>query len=457
MKTMKYRNFLLLFLVSICTWAQVPDYYKSLDLTKTGEAFKKELSQLITQTHKRKLNYSEVNGVLKVSDRDPQNPNNVLLIYGSENNNGKHARNRNKNNTGGGKDQWNKEHVYARALGNPNLGSEGPGSDAHHLRSADPPLNGDRGSLPFDDGRGAKAYKTNRGGWFPGDEWKGDVARMMMYMAVRYGERCNPKRVGMAPYTFSKDFPDIFLKWNIEDPVSDFEKQRNEAIAKVQGNRNPFIDNPNLATRIWGGPAAQDNWGNGIQTPVSPTPNQPEDTNDGSIQNLRASNVNPTNLTLTWDLPENYRSVAYYDVFANDTFKQKTFTNTALITKLQPETSYTFKVVAKKSNGETTGESQTFDFTTPAGVPDITNSPKTNKDLVFYPNPVTDGKLNVDGKNLQNIKWIKIYDLQGRLQKNIVNPFIHERGGGYTIDISNLTKGIYILKTPSHQEKILVL
>ncbi|MGV4461934.1 endonuclease, partial [Ornithobacterium rhinotracheale] len=75
----------------------------------------------------------------------------------------------------------------------------------------DPPLNSDRGSLPVVDGRGAKAYITNRGGWFPGDEWKGDVARMMMYMAVRYGERFFPKRLVMAAYTFSLDFPYIFI------------------------------------------------------------------------------------------------------------------------------------------------------------------------------------------------------------------------------------------------------
>ncbi len=450
MKIMRYQKFLLLLFTSICTWAQVPSYYQNLDLTKTGNALKQELSQLITRTHKKTLNYSEVNAVLKVSDVDPSNPSNVLLIYGNENGDDKYARSRSKNKAGGGNGEWNKEHVFAKSLGSPNLGTSGPGADAHHLRPADVKLNAERGSLKFDDGRGAKAYKTNRGGWFPGDEWKGDVARMMMYMAVRYGEQCNPTRVGMNPYTISPDFPDIFLKWNIEDPVSDFEEQRNNEVAKVQGNRNPFIDNPNLATRIWGGTAAPDTWNTSSNQPSKPTSNT-------IIKNLRASNVNPSNFTLTWDLPENYRSVAYYDVFANDTFKQKTFTNTALITKLQPETLYTFKVVAKKSNGETTGESQTFDFTTPTGGSDITNSPKNNKDLVFYPNPVTDGKLNVDGKNLQNIKWIKIYDLQGRLQKNIVNPFIHERGVGYTIDISNLTKGIYILKTPAQQEKILVL
>ncbi len=54
--------------------------------------------------------------------------------------------------------------------------------------------------------------------------------------------------------------PNIFLEWNEEDPVSEFERTRNNVLQSIQGNRNPFIDNPYLATRIWGGPQAPDTW-----------------------------------------------------------------------------------------------------------------------------------------------------------------------------------------------------
>ena len=57
------------------------------------------------------------------------------------------------------------------------------------------------------------------------------------------------------------DLPDIFLMWNAEDPVSPFEINRNNIIALYQGNRNPFIDNPFLATTIWNGPIADNPWG----------------------------------------------------------------------------------------------------------------------------------------------------------------------------------------------------
>ena len=55
--------------------------------------------------------------------------------------------------------------------------------------------------------------------------------------------------------------PNIFLEWNEQDPVSEFEINRNNVIASYQNNRNPFIDNPYLATLIWNGPDAEDRWG----------------------------------------------------------------------------------------------------------------------------------------------------------------------------------------------------
>lgn len=441
---MKKRFIVFLFLIGICLRAQVPDYYKSIHLDKSGNELKQELSLLITNTHTHQLSYGDLWNVLKNSDRDPQNSNNILLIYGNENNDGKYARSRNRNSK-----NWNREHVFAKSLGNPNLGTEGPGADAHHLRPADESLNSDRGNLRFDDDRGAKAHRTIRGGWFPGDEWKGDVARMMMYMYVRYGMRCDPRRVAKEPYTISPDFPDIFLKWNIEDPVSDFEKQRNNEVAKVQGNRNPFIDNPYLATLIWGGTPAPNTWNTGGHLPV--TPNQ---TNNYEIRNLRASKINPTNFTLTWDFPANYKNIAYYEVYIGEVLKQKTFTNTALIVSLKPETSYSFKVIAKKSNGEILSESAAFNLTMPSLENQISQSKNTQK-IIFYPNPVSNGILNVMGQDLKSIKWLKIYDLQGNLLKNIVNPFIHD--GSNKVDVSSLIKGIYILKTPNHYEKILIL
>lgn len=85
---------------------------------------------------------------------------------------------------------------------------------------------------------------------------------MIMYMYVRYGTQCQPIRVGKSNITHAPlaDMPDIFLQWNAQDPVSQHEINRNNAIYEAQGNRNPFIDNPYLATLVWNGPAAENKW-----------------------------------------------------------------------------------------------------------------------------------------------------------------------------------------------------
>ncbi|CAM1343678.1 endonuclease [Tenacibaculum amylolyticum] len=241
-------------------------YYNDVDLTKSGIALKDELATKITATHTNFLSYTPgVWEASKATDFNPDNANEVLLIYGYSDS-GQTARTRGINDNGGASNDWNREHVFPRSLGDPNLGRVGPGADAHHLRPADPAQNSDRSNFPFAESEGLTTSGKVNDGWFPGDEWKGDVARMMMYMYVRYGDQCLPSTVGVGSKLNTPDeMIDLFLKWNAEDPVSQFEDNRNTyhgntANAYAQGNRNPFIDNPNLATQIWGGPAAEDRW-----------------------------------------------------------------------------------------------------------------------------------------------------------------------------------------------------
>lgn len=261
---MKNLTTILLFLTCIVTQAQ-QSYYDGINFNKRGVALKEELAYLITSTHTRSLSYSNVWNALKVTDLDPTNNSRVIQLYGyNKTSTGTDAYYNGKNNNGGNNGQWNREHTYPKSLGSPNLGESGPGSDAHHLRPTDVQRNSNRGNLKFVTGSGNSA-KTN-GGWYPGDEWKGDVARMMMYMYLRYGDRCKPSKVGVGSSSATPDdMIDLFLKWNAEDPVSELEIQRNEYMGNrsnpyAQGNRNPFIDNPYLATLIWGGPAAQNLW-----------------------------------------------------------------------------------------------------------------------------------------------------------------------------------------------------
>jgi len=127
-------------------------------------------------------------------------------------------------------------------------------------------MNSSRSNRRFADGSGQSATLPGTM-FYPGDEWKGDVARMMMYMYVRYNSRCEANVVGSGSSSYSTffDMPNIFLEWNTEDPVSIYEMNRNNILEDIQGNRNPFIDNPYIATMIWNGPSAEDTWGTLIQ------------------------------------------------------------------------------------------------------------------------------------------------------------------------------------------------
>lgn len=253
------------FTVSTILHAQVPAYYNDVDLTLTGMDLKAALTTKITNTHTSPLSYTPgVWNTLKVSDLDPDNASNVLLIYGYEDGSDATDDNdleRDKDANGDGSNEWNREHVYAKSLATPALttNSPGAGTDAHNLKPSDVDFNADRGNSKFAEGSG-NAGQTGAN-WYPGDEWKGDVARILMYMYVRYTTQCKPGNacVGTA-LSIDLSMVDVLLEWNIEDPVSEHEQIRNEAIYNSQGNRNPFIDNPYLATVIWGGNDAENFW-----------------------------------------------------------------------------------------------------------------------------------------------------------------------------------------------------
>ncbi len=356
---MKLKLLLLSLLTSAFMLAQqAPSYYSNIDFTATGNTMKSQLAALITSTHKTKISYDDLKTLYKTSDADPDKSGNILLIYGSVNTtDNSEKRQRSRSYSG----SWNREHVYAKSKGTPNLGTSGPGSDGHHLRPADISLNSERGSLSFTDGAGATAGKTN-GGWFPGDEWKGDVARILMYMYVRYGNQCLPKNITSGPSTYSSDFPDVLLKWNIEDPVSAFEVQRNNVTASWQGNRNPFIDNPYLATVIWGGPNAENKWPESFGQAGTPDTEKPT-----APANLTATATTSSSVSLSWTAATDNIVVTAYEVYADENLKTTVNTTSATVSGLTPATTYSFYVIARDAAGNKSDISNTIQATTDEG------------------------------------------------------------------------------------------
>lgn len=248
--------------------APASPYYNGFNWTLTGTNLKNALATKITNTHTNLLSYTPgIWNALKIVDLDPTNSNNVLLVYGWEDGSDADVTNdrtRGKDNNSGNNGDWNREHIFAQALGQPALGQDGPGADAHMLRACDVQRNGARGNKLYASGSGNSGDVGAN--WYPGDEWKGDVARIIMYMYLHYGTQCLPTFVASGSTAASdSNMVELLLQWNAQDPVSQYEDNRNTYLGNAsnsygQGNRNPFIDNPYLATVIWGGQTAQNRW-----------------------------------------------------------------------------------------------------------------------------------------------------------------------------------------------------
>ncbi|MEU7468391.1 endonuclease [Streptomyces sp. NPDC044984] len=226
------------------------DTYYAAAIGKSGTALKDSLHTIISD--QTKISYSAVWEALKVTDQDPNNSSNVVLLYS--------GLSRSKSLNGGDTGDWNREHVWAKSHGDFGT-STGPGTDLHHLRPEDVQVNSIRGNKDFDNGGSSF---TNSGGsltdsnsFEPRDAVKGDVARMILYMAVRYEgtdgwpdlEPNDSVTNGSNPYHGRLS---VLKQWHQEDPPSAFEERRNEVIyASYQHNRNPFIDHPEWVESIW--------------------------------------------------------------------------------------------------------------------------------------------------------------------------------------------------------------
>ena len=238
-------------LFAINGFSQIPSGYYNSAEGLAGDALKSALHNII-DNHTEK-SYNAIRYILDETDRDPNNSNNVILIYKGSSVSGVW-------DSGA---TWNREHVWAKSHGD--FGTSAPaGSDLHHIRPADPSVNSSRGNKDFDNG-GTPHHEAigcfhDSDSWEPRDEVKGDVARMMFYMAVRYeGDVSGEPDLELVDYTGTSG--SIFGKlsalrqWHEQDPVDDFERNRNNVIYSHQGNRNPFIDHPEYVEAMFNPPS----------------------------------------------------------------------------------------------------------------------------------------------------------------------------------------------------------
>jgi endonuclease I len=246
--------FLLLILFGIFPlFGQIPDGYYDDAIGKTGEELKEALHEIINDHVE--YSYGELrDDILPESDEDPDNEDNVLLLYSGIS--------RNKDDFGGNNGQWNREHVWAKSHGGfDNVPPEG--TDAHHVRACDVKVNNVRGNLDFDNGGspvdGAPGCRVDSDSFEPHDDFKGDVARMLFYMAVRYEGTNGELDLELVDGVNNAPNPQhgrmsTLMEWHVADPPDEFEQNRNEVVFDYQENRNPFIDHPEFVEDIWGDP-----------------------------------------------------------------------------------------------------------------------------------------------------------------------------------------------------------
>lgn len=357
---------ILIFIASYSVSFSQETYYNDVDLTLYGTQLKDALAAKIIATHTRVLEYTssgpDVWDATKVTDDYVALSGDVILFYGWENGSDQDisndiSRDNRLQDIGDGDTYvWNREHVFPKSLANPKLDTDipGPSTDAHHLRAADRTRNSARNNRKYGRGTGTSNYSTldfhegldgpNTAAWYPGDDWKGDAARMIMYMYMRYGSVCLPTAVGVGSKEFTQDeMIDLFLQWNVEDPVSDVEKTRNSyhentSNYAAQGNRNPFIDNPYLATRIWGGNSAEDTWGiyknSDTQAPTTPA-------------NVTLNNISLNSINVSWSASTDNIGVTGYNVYVDGVLEAQTTSTNITIGDLNTNTTYSFTIVAK--------------------------------------------------------------------------------------------------------------
>lgn len=246
---------MVMLLASVATTGCGDSYYRKAN-GKTGEELKEALHQITEPQESQSPNfytYAALASQYKTSDNDPEKEGNIILFYSSRSYEwfpwGQMGTDRNS---------VQREHVWPqsrfRKYGVSDDTKLSPYNDAHNVRPAWGADNADHSNYLYGEGAGLFDPNTLESADLV-HSYRGDIARILFYMAVRYDQLEiideDSAVTGSSSYQIGK--LSYLLQWNLDNPVTDREKHRNEGIYNGrQGNRNPFIDHPEYACKIWG-------------------------------------------------------------------------------------------------------------------------------------------------------------------------------------------------------------
>ncbi len=408
--------------------AQAPSGYYNSANGLSGAALKTELSNIITNGHVDK-GYNGLWTGYKTTDidKDYENDGTILDIY-SEKPTGADPYNYTP-----GSDQcgtystegncYNREHIVPQSLFNQ---ASPMVADIHFIRATDGKVNGMRSNYPF--GKVGSASFTSQNGsklgtsassgysgtvFEPIDEFKGDVARMIFYFVTRYQSKLSTFSSGNM--LGSSTFPglqtwelNVLLAWHNQDPVSQAEIKRNNASYTFQGNRNPFIDNPNYVNLIWG---SQQPSGD-TQTPAT-------------VTGVTISGKTSSSISLAWNASTDNVGVTAYNVYMNGSLQTTTSSTSTTISGLTPSTTYSFYVVAKDAAGNSSSNSSTVSGTTNAG----STTPTSCANETFETIPAASSTYSTRTWSNGGISWTAT---DSRTDQTINNKAITVRNGSLT-------------------------
>ncbi|RQP09649.1 MAG: T9SS C-terminal target domain-containing protein [Chryseobacterium sp.] len=365
---MKLKNYLFL-LVSVAAFGQGTNPYYAGTEGLTGYALKTKLSEILSRKT-ISWNYGDLPDFYKLTDVDRYYENNgsLLDIY-SEVPDGPDAyeyRYELNQLISGASEEgmgWNREHIFSQSF----FGGNYPMySDLHFIVPTDARLNQRRSNWPFARVKNPTMVGSNGMKFGPSatpgrtttaaepiDEFKGDVARMLLYMATRYEgklSRFNPDNErnplsGEEEKAWEDWYIALLLDWHNLDPVSQREIDRNNYVYQIQGNRNPFVDHPEWATGIWNS--------NQSAEPAA-TPSPPQITKAGARFAV-----------VEWQIPL-YAEALGFRVYLNGELVGTTKERKFNLSHLSPSTTYTVEVSGYNSLYQESPRSVAGTFTTEA-------------------------------------------------------------------------------------------
>ncbi|MCU4189382.1 endonuclease [Flavobacterium sp. HXWNR29] len=242
-------------------------YYDSLE-GLSGNTLKQELQNIIASSNVRLHSYADIWEIIRTADQNPLNSNQIWDMYLEV-----PMSKLDQQNTSSIVGKWNREHIFPQSRGGFEVadGDYADGiniwlptsasntidgvSDAHHIRAENGQENSSRNNKNYGNVNSSTVYA---GPFGTQGSWRGDVARALFYMAVRFDGlnvvNGDPNEYLPSTTISSGNIGDLasLLTWNTTDPRDDFEMNRNNYIYTWQMNRNPFIDYPNLADYIFG-------------------------------------------------------------------------------------------------------------------------------------------------------------------------------------------------------------